>query len=184
MRYLLLLVLLTGCSPARVVLNAPETAAPGEIVILDASESNVSVCWYSEADFEIIGKKAIFCTNDIGTYTFLVMANNKVVVHKVEISKESVSLIKSWLPKNLDLKVVNKLANSFERIASAEHTDLTVFMATTAISNRVALGDSLDKWKPFLTTLVEYLEENFNDKSVEEHTEMWFKIAAELRSIK
>ncbi len=184
MKYLIvLIVLLVGCTPNRVVLDAPETAQPGQLVVLDATKSNVPVTWYSETDYEVIGKTAFFCPNELGEYTFILIADDRVIVHKIKVQLKVVSLIKDWLPKNPDSKIIEKLARSFERVALAGHTDLLTLVKTTAISNRAILGSDLEKWQPFLESLSEYLKENLQDKDIDAHTEFWFKIAAELRKI-
>ena len=80
--------------------------------------------------------------------------------------------------------ILEKLAKSFERVASAGHTDVATLVKTTALSNRGILGPDLEEWKPFLVSFSKYLKSNYAEATVEQHIELWFKLAAALRSIK
>ena len=184
---------------AKIILNAPSTGSIGELIELDASKSSAtSFTWRvipETPNFKIIekGKKLLFCSGETGTFLFIIAAAKRdsvdCIVHTIIIKgapviNTLVKRVRSWLPKNSDSKILEKLAKSFERVASAGHTDVAVLVKTTALSNRGILGSDLEEWTPFLQSLSAYLKENYIEATVEDHLELWFKLAAALRSLK
>lgn len=184
---------------AKIILNAPSTGMIGELIELDASKSNAtSFTWRvipSTPNFKVIekGKKLLFCSGETGTYLFILAAAKRdsvdCVVHQIIIKGRPVidtlaKRVRSWLPKNANPIILEKLARSFERVASAGHTDIAIFVKTTALSNRGILGQDLEEWTPFLKSLSAYLKSNLVEASIENHIELWFKLAAALRSLK
>ena len=184
---------------AKIILNAPSEGSIGELIELDASKSSAtSFTWRvipSTNNFRVIekGKKLLFCSGETGEFLFILAAAKRdsvdCVVHRIMIkSSPTIDIfaeaIKSWLPPSADPIILEKLAKSFERVASAGHTDVSVLVKTTALSNRGILGSDLETWKPFLMAFSNYLKTNYTDASIEQHLELWFKLAAALRSIK
>lgn len=187
---------------ARIILTAPTTCKVGELVVLDASKSNaVSFEWRVipvTSNFEVIeeGERAFFCAGEPGTYLFIISAAKRdtvdCVVHSIKVTGVALPTpvnnftlkVKSWLPQNPNPKILEKLAISFERVASAGHTNVETLVKTTALSNRGSLGVNLEEYKPFLINFSSYLKENYSNKSIDKHTELWFQMASSLRSLK
>ncbi len=183
-------------SNAKIVLTAPTEAKIGELVILDASASEaVSFIWKvipETRDFEIIedGKRAFFTSRRPGTYLFVVAAAKSdavdCVIHEIQIvgnptvEDKFTILIKSWLPKNPDPRVLRALARSFTASTSAE--DVSTLVKQTSVANQAVLGNKLELYKPFLMKFSEYLKQNYNGKSLEQHKELWLKLAETLKS--
>lgn len=183
---------------AKIILQAPTTGSIGELIELDASKSNAtSFIWRvipETPNFKVIekGKKLLFCSGEKGTYLFILAAAKRdsvdCIVHQITIEGAPVidtltKRVRTWLPKNSDSKILEKLARSFERVASAGHTDVAVLVKTTALSNRGILGSNLEEYKPFLKALSAHLKNNYAEATIEQHLELWFKLAAALRSI-
>lgn len=187
---------------ARIVLTAPNECEIGQLVELSAAESTAaSFTWRvipETPNFRVIegGKRALFCSGTPGKYQFVVAVAKRdtvdCIVHEVMVLKPSLPptpidtftiTIQSWLPENPDPNIVEKLAKSFERVAAAGHTDVSVLIKTTALSNRGILGVDLEKYKTFLIAFSNYLKENYVDEPIEKHVELWFKVAAALRAL-
>ena len=184
---------------AKIVLSAPITGLVGELIELDASKSSAtSFTWRvipGTSNFRIIenGRKALFCSGKPGTYLFILAAAKRdsvdCVVHRIVIKGAPVinslaARVKAWLPNDADPVILEKLAKSFERVASAGHTDVPLLVKTTALSNRGILGSDLNEYTPFLKSLSSYLKTNMAEASVEAHIELWFELASVLRSLK
>lgn len=185
---------------AKIILEAQNECEVGELVELDASKSNAnSFAWRivpGTKNFRVIedGKMALFCSGQPGKYLFILAAAKAdtidCVVHTITVKPASpppvppdpfISKVRSWLPTNPDIVIIEKLARSFERVASAGHTDVAVLVKTTALSNRGILGTDLESYKSFLIAFSNYLKANYQDKSIEDHLELWFRMAAALR---
>ena len=180
-----------------IVINVPAAAGIGELVTLDASASTTPFSWYfisEDADFKVIenGKKAVFCARKPGNYTFILTAANGSSVVKtivIQLQKPVVVVtnildgVLNLIPKNAKPSILEKVARSFERVASAGHTDIGILVKTTAASNRAILGDNLEEWKPFLIAFSSYLKTNLKDESIDAHVETWFKLALALRGV-
>ena len=177
-------------------ITAPTNAATGELVELVADGAD-NYSWQvipGTANIRVIedGKKLFFTSGEKGDFLFILTGckNNKIncLTHKLSIGGTVIipfaAIVKSWLPKNLDPVILEKLARSFERVASAGHTDIAVLVKTTAASNRAILGKDLVKYTPFLMKLGAHLKANYSEKDISKHTELWFRIAAVLRSFK
>ena len=187
-------------SDAKIILVAKSTCKIGELVLLDASQSRAnSFTWHILPDtpnFRVIdnGQKALFCSGESGEYLFVLSVSKRdtidCVIHKIVVEGNPIpadaftATVKSWLPKTKNAIILEKLARSFERVASAGHTDIAVFVKTTALSNRGTLGVNLEEYKPFLISFSGYLKENYSNKPIHEHIELWFKMASTLRSLK
>jgi len=181
-----------------IILNAPDTCKVGELVVLDASASDVaSFKWVVLPDtpnFCVIedGKRAFFSSPAPGKYLFFLSAakGDKVdgVIHEiiveggaaVVVEDAFTKLVRSWLPKDYDKKVTAALARSFEE--SVDAADIDTLLKTTALTNRAVLGKDMTLYMPFLKSFAAYLESSYKDKSLEEHKELWFQIAEILKS--
>ena len=186
------------------IVKAPETCKVGEMVTIDATGSNADVFeWLvipTTKNFRVItnGQEALFSAEEPGTFIFIIAATRdgilqplyrlQVVVEPgstpVPVHDDFTIKVKSWLPPNVDPKILEKLARSFERVASAGHKDVAVLVKTTSLSNRAILGDQMLKYKVFLVAFSAYLKANLTDATIEEHVELWFSLAATLRSMK
>lgn len=183
-------------SNAKIDLIAPTEVQIGELVILDASNSEaVSFIWKvipETRDFQIIddGRRAFFTSRRAGTYLFVVAAAKAdgvdCVIHEIQvignptIEDEFTILVKSWLPPNPDFRVLQALARSFTASTSTE--DVATLVKQTSVANQAVLGNKLALYKPFLMKFSEYLKQNYSDKSLEEHVTLWLKLAETLRS--
>jgi hypothetical protein len=182
-----ILLLLLLCSD--ISLKAPDSCEIGELVRLDASESDSeTLIWEvipETPDFEAVGKKAFFSSRRTGEYLFIIAGSedNKPVLHthKVYIQGKSdlAQQIRQWLTRVRSedgQEEARKLAQSFRFVAGSTHVDLENFLETTSKSNRMVLGESLDAWKPFLDGLGRYLDQN-PPRTLERYRDTWNKIA-------
>jgi len=184
----------------QITLNAPELFQPGQMVLLDASESSVSYMSWGilpkTNNFRIIdnGRKAIFTGNgDKKCYTIIISGylNGKLVQYfhiltlgydsNIAVSDLQEKII-NWLPMDRTHDEMIKLVQSFNSIARIiENGTLTTtdeIVEATAWSTTDALGDSIDKWKPFLRNLQEYLEAS----PPNDHAITWREIARALEA--
>lgn len=183
-------------SNAKIVLDAPIEGKIGELIILDASASEAeSFIWRvipDTSNFQIIedGKRAFFTSSKPGLYLFVVAAAKSgdvdCVVHEIQIlgdptvEDEFTLLVKSWLPKKLDRQLLQALSRSFT--ASCEAEDVPTLVKQTSVANQAVLGKNLEAYKPFLVKFSEYLKENYQNATLEEHKVLWLKIAETLKS--
>lgn len=185
------------------LIEAPIEAQPGQLITLEAKIPAASYTWKVIPDnknYKIIedGKKLIFSSQYPGTYIFVLAAAKSdtvdIVTHTINIKSKSnpnpdpkpdnfIELVKTWLPENYDHNEPMLLSRSFELVALVGHEDIDKLLKITAASNRSALGDNLEKWKPFLTEVSKYCQENLDDKSIDEHIDFWFKLAKALRNL-
>ena len=83
------------------------------------------------------------------------------------------------MPENYSKISAIKLAQSFRSVSAiskSSFNDLEAMLLATAYSNRVALGDDLSIWKPFLDSLSKDLKDN-PPVSLVACAEYWIKIA-------
>lgn len=183
-------------SGAKISLVAPIEARIGELVILDASESEAAAFIWKVVpetrDFQIIedGRRAFFTSRRPGTYLFVIAAAKAddvdCILHEIQIignptiEDEFMILVKSWLPSEPDPRILQALARSF--IASTNTEDVATLVKQTSVANQAVLGSKLAAYKPFLIKFSEYLKQNYSDKSFEEHVTLWLKLAETLKS--
>lgn len=178
---------------AEIKLKCPEYAVVGELIRVDASESDsekLAMKIIPETDdFEQVGKRAFLSSRTGGEYLLIIAGseNNEPVLKTHRIYVEPVddntaeldSSIRKWLTQvrsDGGKDEARKLAQSFRFIAQSKHTKITDFVEAAAASNRMVLGDSLDAWKPFLDGLGLYLDAN-PPSSLAKYQETWLKIA-------
>ncbi len=194
-----------GETSMQLIVKAPETCAIGEMVTIDATASNCDKFEWKVIpetnNFRVItnGQEALFCAGASGTYIFIIAATRegilmplkavtvivetKILPQPVIVDNAFTIKVKSWLPSNPDLEILEKLAKSFERVASAGHKEVADLVKITALSNRGILGSQLETYKPFLIAFSEHLKVNYADATVDNHIELWFNLAATLRAI-
>lgn len=192
MKYLLLLLLFATPAYADIKLTAPDECVVGELVRLDAIESDSEVLKWevipSTPDFEAVGKRAFFSSRVAGDYLIIIAGSedNKPVLYTHVIRVDGDSPVTHQLDfriKELLKKVVShngreeaiKLAQSFRAIAGAG-IPVENIVESTARANRSALGNSLEQWKPFLDGLAEYLDTK-QLSTPEDYQKTWNQIA-------
>ena len=189
----------------QLIVKSPESCVIGEMVTIDATASNCDTFEWkvipATDDFRVItnGQEALFCARAPGTYIFILAGTRdgilmplKAITIIVEQGVTPVVIVentftikvKSWLPQGADPKILEQLARSFERVASATHADVASLVKTTALSNRSALGANLPQYKPFLIAFSAHLKTNLTESTIDEHVELWFNMAKILREIK
>lgn len=174
-------------------LVAPIDCEIGELVVLDASASKaVSFEWKVKPktpNFIIIenGKRAFFSSPRSGVFLFVVAGakGDEVgcVLHEISvigtvILDEFTTLIRNWLPKDSNPLLLNALSRSFKESSNAK--DIETLIKTTSVANRAVLGKNLEQYKSFLIAFSNYLQKNYQNATLEEHQELWLKIAAAL----
>lgn len=188
---------------AVIKLDAPATFVTGELVVLDASKSKVTnLIWKiipNTANFEIIddGRRAIFSSDGSQKEYIIIIAgskNGQVICslfkmtegNDIVINNELTALemlMTNWLPEDYSTDEVIKLVQSFKSVArvieSSNLTNIDEIIQATAWSNKDALGEAVDKWRPFLTNLQQYLENN----PPTNHAQMWRTIAQSLERV-
>ncbi len=185
--------------------DCPETYTVGELITLDASTSKATdmqwVIFPETANFKIDGKKAYFSSTTRTNYTVILMGTNgKIIDYKIfkltntkAVEPEPkpkaidpvVMKIKSWLPEKYSKISAIKLSQSFRSISAiskSSFSDIEAMLLATAYSNRVALGDDLSIWKPFLDNLTKDLIANPPTNLVE-CAEYWIIIADVLEGL-
>lgn len=165
-------------------------------------------------DFEVYngGRRAIFSVRKAGKYMFIVACAHEgtvdVMTHTVIVSNPgpnpndypdvprpgSEAKIIKWISYWCALTArpqdeAIKLAESFEGVAATISAGVNTtpedIIKATSESNRQALGESLEAWKPFLLSL----QNEFKNRasvgtlvSPEQHAKMWYKVASGLRA--
>lgn len=191
----LALILVSAVAQAEIKLKAPEYAVVGELIRIDASESDSETLKMElvppSEDFEQVGKRAFLSSRTGGDYLLIIAGseNNEPVLKTHRIYVEPLvppdptvnldSEIRRWLTQvrsDGGKEEARKLAQSFRFVAGSPHTDVNNFLAATASSNRMVLGDSLDAWKPFLDGLGLYLDAN-TPRTLEKYQQVWRTIA-------
>ena len=190
---------------ATIVIDAPTKGRVGELIRFDLTKSDAdSIKWLlkpGSADFESYndGRRAVFSARTAGEYMFIIAVAKggtvDVVTHTVKIEgppekPESQSLA-DWIPYWLyDMQLPREealaLAQSFEETAeriTALSTPQGIIEATGE-ANRVALGGSLEAWKPLLQKVKTALETRAKANTLttpDQHKEAWREIAQGLR---
>lgn len=192
---------------AKVAIQAPEKAVVGQLVILDVSASEAaSYSWSvmpATANFLVIddGKRAVFSHGEAGEFTFVVAAakDNTVDVktHKIRIvapgevdaSMTTAEKVEQWC-ETIDYESKNRdaisLAQSFVSVAVILADDATPadIVAATAKSNREALKENAELWKPFFVGLQAELKARDQAgllPDAESHRAFWQEVAAALK---
>lgn len=204
MRTLLLILALAAPlhADATIVLDAPTEAKVGQLVVLDASQSEAdSFKWIAPDNIYPVdgGSKIIFSAMQAGTYQFTLAVAKEgtvdIVIHEITVktpqpTDELVSKITVWsqevqyAAKRDDLI---KLSHSFglvaARIESGELTSVAEILSATKKANHEAIGDNLSHWTPFFNNLNVELQRLANAGKLvtpEDHATLWRRIASAL----
>jgi len=190
-----------------IVLRAQEDAEVGELVRLDASESEVdSLTWQiipATTDFEVIegGRRAFFSSRNGGTYLIIIAAakDGKAYLqhHTIEVIGEDVeptpenlaSRVRRWAKAVEDYEGKQThavaLAQVFRKLAEAEDVSVEDMLDATATANTAVLGDDLDKWLPLLEPLgaeLDVITAAGQLETKEQYKNVWLSIAKGIES--
>jgi len=174
-----------------------KTASVGELVELTAPDAD-AWAWQilpETKNYKLInsGRTLIFSAEEKGSYIFVCAYSQgnqvKLVVHKIIVGSKNNNnsnsafdkLVKSWLPKGYTKDDAHRLANAFQLATVKEHSSVAELIRFSSISNRAALGDDYEQWKPFLKDLSNYCKQNYQGKSLEDHINLWLYVAGALR---
>ncbi len=182
-----------------ITVDGPDLYQPGQLIVIDASASTATTLTWTilphTDNFRVIGGgKAIFTSNgEEKEYTIIITGwLNGVAaqwIHTISLGYDSNIAVTelqerviSWLPVDRTTLETAKLAQAFNSIAriieNGTLNSADEIVEATAWSTSDALGDEIDKWKPFLKSLQEYLEESPPDN----HAIVWREIARALEA--
>lgn len=196
----------TNSNQAKLIITGVSEAQVGDLVVISVEESNAaSFKWMVTPSTDNIlvidgGKRIVFSSGALGKYTFTVagalgdtvdLASHTVeIVNPAKPLSELQSKITSWCEL---INSSNKrdeclaLSQSFSSVAALIEAGNLVsaeeIVAATSLSNKAALGDSLENWQPFRDELVKHLTEiaaKGKLSNPESHTEVWKEIAEAL----
>lgn len=196
----------TNSNQAKLIITGVSEAQVGDLVVISVEDSNAaSFKWMVTPSTDNIlviddGKRIVFSSGVLGKYTFTVacalgdtvdLASHTVdIVPPAEPLSELASKITSWCEL---INSSNKrdeclaLSQSFSSIATLIEAGnlLTAdeIVAATSLSNKAALGDSLELWQPFRDGLVKHLTEIAAEGKLSDpasHTKVWREIAESL----
>lgn len=191
--------------PNGLILRAQDEAEVGELVRLDASESEVDgITWQilpDTSDFEVIedGRRAFFSAREesAGKSFLIIVAGAKggtpyLKHHTLKIKGEPAppkpetvaSKVKRWAASVEDYagkaEHAKALAGVFRKLAEADDVTVDDMLDATATANTAVLGADLDKWLPLLEPLGEELDtltEAGELNSRGDYKEVWLLIA-------
>jgi hypothetical protein len=113
-----------------------------------------------------------------GTEDIEIIFSPGLIVKTIKVTTEPIlsdftKLIQSWAPtEGRPLVAASLLA-----LGQSDIEEIEDFIKLTRLNNRALISD---QWKSFFVKLSEYCEENLKDSSIEEHKELWIKIAKSL----
>jgi hypothetical protein len=160
------------------IVDCPSTVAPNSIF---KATSNKSGDWLiNGADYIVKGKSVFICSPASGDIEIIFSPGLIVKIVKVETKKvtsEFTKLIQSWAPKE-GRKIVAASMLALGQGFTGENVEDLIKL--TRLNNRALVGD---QWKPFFIKLAGYCEENLKDSSLEEHKQLWIKVAKSLGEV-
>ena len=175
-------------------ITSTQEAQVGELVVIEASEAS-SYKWQVLPDnynYKLIndGQTLIFSAQEPGEYLFFcAMAKGSKVelaVHRVIITPyapDVKKVIRRWLPATFNKETAHKLAYAFDNVINSNPQNVSELILKSAESNRIALGEDLSLWKPFLVKLSNYCQKNLSGRSLEEHIELWKEVSETLKGV-
>ena len=159
-----------------VVITAPETVAPNTIFKVTSTKHGK---WLVRgAQFIELGKDIVINSPSSGEIEVIFSPGlivKTIKVKKGAVTSEFTSLVHSWAPKDGREAVASALYSLGVGFTGEEIDD---FIRLTRLNNQVLIKDN---WKQFFQELGKYCEENMKEASLEEHKQLWIKIAASLR---
>ena len=187
------------------ILRAQEEAEVGELVRLDASESEVEgLTWQilpATPDFEVIedGRRAFFSAREesAGRSFLVIIAGAKggtpfLKHHTIRVLGEEqppkpenvASKVKRWTGRVGDYpgrKAHGEaLAAVFRKLAAADDISVEQILDATATANTAILGEALDQWIPLLEPLGQELDKLMEAGELEtreDYKNVWLLIA-------
>jgi len=168
-----------------VEINAPAQVASNSFFTVTSSKPGD---WLVEGarTFQVVGNDVVVLsgTDDIkiiyspGLITKVIKVTDTVV--DPVILDEFTKLVQEWAPARGRLLV----ATALEALANGyDGEDINEFLQLTKINNHVALGVNV-QWNEFFKNLSEYCEANMSEKDLEQHKQLWLRIAEALRNDK
>lgn len=193
----------TNSNQAKLIITGVSEAQVGDLVVISVEDSNAaSFKWMITPSTDNIlvidgGKRIVFSSGKLGQYTFTVACalgdTVDLATHTVDIvpPAKPLSVLQSKITSWCELiNSSNKqgeclaLSQSFSSIAAMIEAGQLVtadeIVAATSLSNKTALGDSLETWLPFRDGLVKHLTEiaaKGELSNPESHTKVWREIA-------
>ncbi len=197
----------TNSNQAKLIITGVSEAQVGDLVVISVEDSNAaSFKWMVTPSTDNIlviddGKRIVFSSGVLGKYNFTVacalgdtvdLASHTVdIVSPAEPLSELESKITSWCEL---INSSNKrdeclaLSQSFSSIGTMIEAGKLLtpdeIVAATSLSNKAALGDSLELWQPFRDGIVKHLTEIAGEGKLSDpasHTKVWMEIAEALR---
>jgi len=166
-----------------IILRAQDDCEVGELVRLDASESDVDgLTWQilpSTPDFEIIedGRRAFFSARaeSAGQSFLIIIAGAKagqpfLTHHTIDVIGEAptpgpeslASMVRRWTKEvgEYEGKKVHGLAIAqvFKKLGTADDVTVDQILEATATANSAVLGGDLEKWMPLLEPIGKELD--------------------------
>jgi hypothetical protein len=188
-----------------IILRAPEKCEIGELIRLNATESNVDgLTWQilpSTPDFEIIedGRRAFFSARaeSAGQSFLVIIAGAKggkpyLTHHTIEVIGEAPTpgpeslgtKVRGWVHgvKEYENRKTHALALAgvFRKLAEAGDIKVEQMLEATATANSAVLGEDLDKWLPLLEPIgkeLDTLTAAGKLSTREEYKAVWLSIA-------
>ena len=195
-----------GASSGGLVIQAPDECEVGELVRIDATQSDVDhFTWQiipATPDFEVIedGRRGLLSARIASagqSFLIIISAAKKLddgsVVsylqhHTIDVlgeapepGPENISTrVRRW---TRDVEEYPKreahalaLAQVFRKLGTAEDITVDDILQATATANTAVLGDDLERWMPFLKPLGEELD-TIELETREQYKDVWLKIA-------
>lgn len=185
-----------------IILRAQDTAEIGELIRLDASESEVDgITWQiipDTPDFEVIedGRRAFFSSRVPGEYLIIIAAAKDGIPYLEHHSLTVIGELPEPGPETVAAKVrrwaadvepyegkdahQKALAGVFQKLAEADEISVDDMLEATATANTAVLGDSLDYWLPLLEPLGEELDALMEAGKLEtrsDYAKVWTEIS-------
>lgn len=153
-----------------ITINAPLSAEPNTLVTVHSS-SKTGFLVSGAVDYVIQGNTLILLTgsNDIEIIT---AGPVKTVIH-IGTPSPLDQLVQSAPTTDRDA-----VAQSLRALSSSKDVKtIDELIKLTRINNRTLIEDN---WKPWFTALANYLEANYQTATLQEHKELWKRIADQL----
>ncbi len=158
------------------IITAPQAVAQNSFFTVESSKSGQWLV-YNDVSHQEVGKNLMVLagTEDIKIIFSPGLITKLVKVTKAILPSDFVLEVQSWAPTQGRMIV----ALSLESIANGfNEGTLEEFIRLTKVSNNTLIAG---EWEPFFKKLGKYCEENMVDKSLEEHKQLWLRVAEALK---